>query len=203
MSVGFRPLLLPENKKNMTQGRIQYLNEKPFGNKTLYSFKLFEDETLYMCGDKAIPAKKGDYVTFDATQNPKGQTIVNTRTLQVKQAEVQTARTGGFVKDTGKDDYWNKREARDLDTQKKIEWQASRNSAIAAANVILANGALKMPAKEAGKYEAVLALIDELTARFHAQTLNVLTDKAPDAAENREQMPTEVEASDDEAGWDE
>jgi hypothetical protein len=191
---------LTENKKNMAQGRIQYLNEKPFGNKTLYSFKLFDDETLYMCGDRPPPAKKGDFVTFDYKENQKGQSIVDPKTIKAKEAEVVQANTYKVSGGAQKEGYWQDRQKSDDARQKKIEWQAARNSAIAAVDVILKNGALKMPAKEKDKYEAVMALIGDITATFYTQTQN-------GGSTEKEVLPTTVETEQDEPkmedGWDE
>lgn len=81
----------------------------------------------------------------------------------------------------GKDTYWADKEKRDIITQKAIQFQASRNSAIAALDVLLKVEAVKLPAKQADKYDAALALLDELTARFQEQTTAVMTGKAPKA----------------------
>ncbi len=178
------------------QGRVTYVNEKPWNGKVLYSFKLANDEALYMCGNTKPNITKNDFIEFDAQTNPKGQTIVDTKTIRKKEAQVVQA------KEAGRDAYWSKREQSDDTRQNKIEWQAARNSAIAAADLILKNGALKMPAKEAAKYDAVLALVGELTQMFYDQTKTQSTSAVPAAA--AEVVPeTEVHTDGQDDGWDE
>jgi len=72
-----------------------------------------------------------------------------------------------------KDDYWKKREERDVEVQKAIQFQASRNAAIAAVGVLLTNGAVSLPTKKAEQMDAVLELIDKITARYDTATSNL------------------------------
>lgn len=72
-----------------------------------------------------------------------------------------------------KDDYWSRKEERDLEVQKAIQYQASRNAAIAVLDVMLKAGAVKLPSKQADQYDAVLAVVDEITAHFNTQTSNL------------------------------
>jgi hypothetical protein len=72
-----------------------------------------------------------------------------------------------------KDDYWKRREERDLETQKRIQLQSARNSAIAAAEVIVNTGAIKLPAQQNKKYDSVLSLIDEITAKYYNDTVEL------------------------------
>ena len=146
------------------QGKVAFVNERNWQGKTLHSFKLVDDEALYVCGTVKPRINKGDFVTFEAKPNPKGQMVVDLNSMQAKEAEVVTAGIAGKAAWGGKSGY------NDDKRQRTIEWQAARNSAIAAAQVILGNGALKMPAKESAKYEAVMALISELTKQFFEET---------------------------------
>jgi membrane-bound inhibitor of C-type lysozyme len=148
------------------QGRIKFLNEREWNGKSLYSFKLENDEASYMCGGDKPNASKGDFVTFEVRQNQKGQNIVDVKTLAVKKSEV----VSGAAPSAGREGYWSQREKSDDTRQSRIEWQAARNSAIALADVILKNAALKMPAKETAKYDAVVALVAELTTKFFEET---------------------------------
>ena len=89
---------------------------------------------------------------------------------QRPQQQQQRSQGGGGM---SKDDYWARKEERDIETQKKIQYQASRNTAIAALDVLLKAEAVKLPAKQADKYDAALALIDELTEHFQQGTDNL------------------------------
>lgn len=86
---------------------------------------------------------------------------------QRQQAPQQRQAAGGPA---GKDDYWARKEERDVDVQKAIQYQASRNAAIAALDSMLTVEAVKLPAKQADKYDAYLALLEELTDHFNKQT---------------------------------
>lgn len=169
---------------NNNKGTVAFVNEKVFNNSVLHSFKLRDDNTLYMCGKDKPAIAKGNYIEFEAYEDSQGRTVVVPATITVREAEVLQPGTvtsgkpaySAYRKPFGKtdagakDEYWKKREESDNARQKTIEYQAARNSAIAAATVILSNSALKLPAKEADKYAAVMGLIGDLTARFFAET---------------------------------
>lgn len=138
------------------QGNVAFVNEKNWNGKTLYSFKLQNDPTLYTCGMTKPTVSKGDYITFEGKETNNGRFEVDVRSINVKKAEVVTPNKGYFRDDSKR--------------QETIEWQAARNSAIAAAGVILQAGALKLPAKEADKYSVVTMLISELTHKFFKET---------------------------------
>lgn len=176
------------------QGKVAFVNERPWNGKMLYSFKLADDDALYVCGTSKPQVTKGDFVTFEAKSNPKGQMVVDLNTIEAKKAEVVTAGKGnwGYAKGPNED----KR-------QRTIEWQAARNSAIAAAQVVLSNGALKLPAKESAKYECVMALIGELTKQFFDETAT-LGEKPKEATLPSVEKAEPAEAEEGEPGdeWD-
>jgi len=175
------------------QGRIEFLNEKPWGNKTLYSLKLSGDNTLYMCGGDKPQASRGDYVNFDVSVNQKGQAIVGAKTLKVMESEVNTPQTAGVSRS-----FTTPFKKNDDDRQRRIEWQAARNSALTAAGLLLGGGALKMPAKETAKYAAIMAMIADLTKQFFNETATL--GEVPEAVvKEPEEKP---EAVDDEGSWD-
>lgn len=141
-------------------------------------------------GFNGVPCQQGDTVSFTVEQNGQYANVAR-NSLQVingggapqqpqqqpYQAPAQTyakpqrrqAPTSGGGGVT-KDDYWKNREERDVETQKRIQLQASRNSAIATASAALAAGILPVPAKKADAFDAFVAVIDELTERYNNQT---------------------------------
>lgn len=178
------------------QGKVAFVNERPWQGQMLYSFKLANDEALYVCGTTKPNVVKGDFVTFEAKENKRGQMAVNMSSIVRKEGEVLSPSDGA------KPQGWAKSGFNDDKRQRTIEWQAARNSAIAAAQVILSNGAIKLPAKESGKYDAVMALIADLTKQFFAETATL--GEAPKVAEV--QLPevdtTETEDGDKGDEWD-
>jgi hypothetical protein len=165
------------------QGNVAYVNEKNWNGKTLYSFKLKDDQTLYTCGMTKPQMSKGDYVTFEGKETNNGRFEVDVRSINVKKAEVVTPQKGYFRDDSKR--------------QETIEWQAARNSAIAAAGVILQAGALKLPAKEADKYAVITMLISELTHKFFKETKTLGVEleipKVDEVKAEAEQMPEDWE----------
>lgn len=167
------------------QGTIAYVNEKNWNGKTLYSFKLANDQTLYTCGTQRPAAAKGDFVTFEGKELANNRFEVDLRSINVRKAEVAVAGRSFPRFDDSK-------------RQETIEWQAARNSAIAAAGVILQAGALKLPAKEADKFAVVTMLISELTNKFFKETktlgVEIETPKAEAEPEKKaEEMPEDWE----------
>ncbi len=179
------------------QGKVAFVNERNWQGKNLYSFKLADDEALYVCGTSKPQISKGDFVTFEANPNPKGQMVVNLASLEAKKVEVVSAGSAGKAAWGGKSGY------NDDKRQRTIEWQAARNSAIAAAQVVLSNGALKLPAKESAKYEAVMALIGELTKQFFDETAT-LGEKPKTATLPTVEEPEKAEKEEGNVGdeWD-
>ena len=170
-------------------GKIAFVNEKNWNGKTLYSLKLQNDDALYMCGERKPNANKGDFVSFGFKEGGNGRHSVDVKTIEVKKAEVVSAGSGNFGK--MENTSYDKR-------QETIEYQAARNSAIAAANVILTAGALKLPAKEADKYKVVVELIHDLTGRYFAETKTL--GKGPDPEEVKAEA--EAETATAEEAWD-
>lgn len=72
-----------------------------------------------------------------------------------------------------KDQYWENKEKRDVRVQRQIQHQASRNSAIELVKVAVQADALALPAKKADKMDALVALVNELTDQFNADTVAV------------------------------
>lgn len=177
----------------MYQGNVAFLNERKWNNKTLYSLKLRDDDTLYLCGERRPNARQGDYVTFEAEENAKGQFVVDVKTVKAKAAEVVMAKSSGLGKFQANS--YDKR-------QETIEYQAARNSAIAAVGVILEAGAFKLPAKEADKYGIVLGLISELTDKFFKETKTLGAKPSLPEAEEPEQDETDGDEDSMNGDWD-
>ena len=145
-----------------------------------------------MCGERKPNANKGDFVSFGYKEGGNGRHSVDVKSIQVKQAEVVQAGAApmGRMEST-----FDKR-------QETIEYQAARNSAIAAANVILTAGALKLPAKEADKYKVVVELIHDLTGRYFAETKTLGKGPAPEEVKAEAEMQSASATESGEEAWD-
>lgn len=138
------------------------------------------------CGFNGVPCKKGDQVQFDVVQNGQYANC-KVETMQIlgaaqPQAQQQQASYGnsgakksyaprqGASPAASKDDYWTKKEERDVVTQTVIQLQASRNAAIAVCSSALSAGILPLPAKKADAFDAFLAAVDEVTQRYEVSS---------------------------------
>lgn len=162
-------------------GQVQAVSQR--GNAT----NIQVNGQWFGCGFNGVPCKKGDQVQFDVVQNGQYANC-KVETMQIlgaaqPQAQQTNTYSGGAKKSYGgqqrapggsvaasKDDYWTKKEERDVVTQTVIQLQASRNAAIAVCSSALAAGILPVPAKKADAFDAFLAAVDEVTQRYEASS---------------------------------
>jgi hypothetical protein len=121
----------------------------------------------------------GDVVEFVATQNDKGYwngkgNVTNhgqpAAPVMTSAPAIPTQRAPSNT--LSKDDYWVNREARDLDTQKRIQFQASRNASIAFVDLLLKYDAVQFAAKSTkeNKADAIEGLVNHYTMEFNDAT---------------------------------
>ena len=91
-----------------------------------------------------------------------------------------TGGTGGM----NKGEYWDKKESRDIERQTVIEHQSSRNAAIELVRVMSEAGIASFGTKKADQYDACLALVDRITARFNSDVEGVRKDGLPVSEDN-------------------
>lgn len=137
-------------------GIVQKISAFPYRGKNLMSFTLQGTQGFFQLGEKSPSFLEGQSLEFSADAGKRANSFnVDFSSIKVVQGNTQTAgtpaqvaagnvtpirqRAGAAVR-TGdimsKDDYWRRREERDLLTQKRIERQSCRNSAIALASVL-------------------------------------------------------------------
>ena len=191
-------------------GKIQHINEKEYNGKILRSFKLANEQPYFGTGTEPIPAIKGDFVTFDGKVDAKGNVSVDLSTFKVtgnsavdkiaQNAVVRAANKGSAsfaTKAASKDAYWENREIRDIETQKTIQLQSSRNSAIALASALLQANAVAgyEKAKAQDKMDIICALVQHLTDKFQDES-------AGNRAEAKQPEPTLEEMEKESGDWD-
>lgn len=140
---------------------------KDFGDQTAWSFTLRGDRTFYRLGNKKPAFSEGDSVQFEVemkgqnayargvSQWAAGDVVQNHPVQNVAQAAPRTA-----------DDFWRRKELRDVETQKRIELQSCRNSAIEMVGLLAKMEAVKLPAKQADKVPVVEELVNHYTLYF-------------------------------------
>lgn len=119
-----------------------------------YAIKL--PDAWYGTGEKSDPGlRQGDMIKFEYAMNGAFRNIVkNTLTKLPNDAP----KAGNAQPKSN----W----VPDADRQKSIIFQSSRKDAIEVAKLALAQGAVSLPAKKADQMGALMALIDEITARY-------------------------------------
>lgn len=168
-------------------GNVQRITTRQAGRGTATNIQV--NGQWYGCGFNGVPCQEGDVIQFTATQNGQYWNA-DVRTIQVlsggggqqQQAPAQQRQQQGPARAQGgnarassggsRDAYWEKKEERDVITQKVIQLQASRNSAIAVCSAAVSAGILPLPTKKADAFDAFLAAVDEVTARFERDAAN-------------------------------
>jgi len=151
---------------NNVTGTIKKIKATPRNKGMAYNF-VMDDNVWY--GHGFVPPKfqEGDTITFSyevkgTFKNVIPNTVRITQAAPAPSPEVSdvptpTKSAGGYS-----------------NTQVAIQYQASRNSAISVIEMALQAGALPMPTKKADQYDAILALVDDLTVQFHVKTDKVV-----------------------------
>jgi len=129
---------------------------------------LMDDDQWYGLGRNAAPGVfDGATVRFSWVQNGKYKNITE-GTVQVKegaptQTKSYTQKASGGASDYAKKEkYWLDKEQRDIDTQKRISYQAAMNTSINLVNTMLEGGFMTAPkGKVADKHEAYMAMVYE------------------------------------------
>lgn len=165
------------------KGEIQFVNEKEWKGKTLYSFKLQDDKTYYRTGTKKPKGvEKGNVVSFEAEENEDGRSAnVDNDTFKVV-GKGSSGSSGGSSGGGGGSN------------SADIQYQSARKDALTLVQLFVAAAALKLPAKEAAKAEALEALVDKYTALYYVD----IGTKAAVARSKGEDEEAPAEEPDDE-----
>lgn len=154
----------------MPAAKGQVVSVKNYPKNT--NFKL-DDGEFYggFNSDIRTTINEGDVVEFEWQQNGKfknviGGTLTNHGNSGQQQQAAQSAPQGGTSKAS---DYVDSR-------QLSIHYQSSRNAAIEFVRLALEQETVKLPTKQADKYDALEALVKEQTDRFHVQLEQVIKD---------------------------
>lgn len=189
----------------MIKGVVQKIMVNPqYG---LTSFVIKGQDGFFSLGKDKPTFKEGDAIQFDTQQqgkytyarniapwtesgavsSPPVASIANASSNSsfTPRAGKRSWNGGGSSGTNEKDEYWRRKEERDLakegeyaQTQKRIEIQAARNAAIETAKTMWQFDITPKPKKATEHYDAFLALVEELTdkyiqstaGRFHIET---------------------------------
>lgn len=173
----------------MIQGVVSKIIEKPFGNKTFYSFGLKGVDGFFGTGMKR-PPKEGVYVKFNSKNNSRGYPEVD-GSIEIVADQVagpteSVANTVGAQASKagagGQSAYWDRKEARDIANDSARELGASRNTAISLIDLALKNEVFKLPAA-AKREEFLWTVLEKYTNRLMGRSeAPVETVKEPEQA---------------------
>lgn len=126
------------------------------------------DGTWYGFGFEQPDFAQGDEIEFDTIQRGQYTNVDPKSVKKLGSAPAQSSNSGS----TGgngmtKGDYWDRKEEADKDRQRVIQYQASRNAAIETLGVLVSNGLVQVPTKNADKYDFAISMIDQLTAEYN------------------------------------
>lgn len=156
-------------------GVVKWMGGKTIKGRTYYSFNLVDVDGFFRCGQDEPQIKKGDMISFSYETDQWGDQVDKKSIVvldevkeEVKAAAPVKKQSGGTA--VGRDDYWANKEAADVDRQKIISLQAATNIATNIVTAALAADALSLPAKKAEKFDALLAMVeqvaDDLVVRY-------------------------------------
>lgn len=147
---------------SMVTGQVKAISQR--GN----AFNIRVDDDWYGYGFNKPAFNKGDTISFDFQQRGNFKNV-DAKTVQVGASapaqQAAPASGGSAPAKSGRDFGAN---------QVAIQYQASRNSAIALVSAALAAGEVTLPTKKGDRLDALLALVDDLTDQYHAKTDQVV-----------------------------
>jgi hypothetical protein len=187
---------------NQVRGVVQRTFEKEFNNKLLHSFTIKGQDGFFGCGTRRPPVEAGKSYEFEFSVDPKGRKNVNLNTLRPWESgeAISAPNVGSMVgknpnKSGGSEKFWEEKAAREIRNDGLRELGATRNTALTLVTLMLSNGAIKLPTKEANKEEVIYKLFEHYTAELlKAQT----PEAQPEVAEAK--VATD-DAAEEEAEW--
>lgn len=149
---------------------VQITVEKILERNGRYSF-VDEDGEWYGLNKSRPRFEEGDTVQFEFSRNGKYKNVEGTVHVvsggDAAPAAPKKARAADIMT---KDDYWARKEANDVYTQREIRWQASRNAALEFLKVALSVDALPLTKKGVDKEELLTEYLNVYTQQFYTDT---------------------------------
>lgn len=179
------------------KGYVDYVGSKDFGNRKLWSFRIRGVEKWFRTGSTDPKLQKNDHITFQFSETRGGSEVDVSTISRVDLGAGGDSVPNDSVPSTGynraasgyrkpssdaaeKDAYWRNKEARDLKNEghrlgneKRIQFQAARNAAIATVDILTRAGAIIVPEKKGAGAEAILGKIADLTQEYYESTTNL------------------------------
>lgn len=180
--------------KGQVRGKSSMVFNGKWGDVELWSFQVEGDNRYFRTGKTNPPVSDGDTISFEyETKQDKNNVDVDTITKiaaeDVQQApkpsgpkDQQQSTSGNTGGSTGagyynpqrdfsnKDNYWARKEARDLEVGERINFSASQRDAVSLVSAALAHDCLSFGnAAKGKKLDMLLESVDKVTERFVKQ----------------------------------
>ncbi len=153
------------------EGVVGYISSTPkYGS---YSFTIKGVDGFFKTGETRPPFKSGSFVRFEADD----QKMVAMKTLESSFREDTTPSAAPKV-------IIDPRLEQEKSRQRSIHFQSAHKDAIEITKLMMESESIKLPTTLKHRYDAVLALVDELTNRFFTQFENGTT-ALPQSAEKK------------------
>ena len=145
-------------------GVVERAGEKKWRDKTFFNFKLVDEDTLYLTGEKDLGVKEGDkvefkYELFNERPNVKSLEVVGSG--PVNKAKKSAGKAANDYKK--KDDYWTQKAEDDKTRQVIISYQAANKTAVDIVKMALEQEAISLGTAKAKKFDALMQVVDEVT----------------------------------------
>lgn len=163
------------------KGVVSSISSFDYQGKKLWSFQLNNDRSVYYrTGNTRPRAEEGQFVVFEGTAGKGNSVNVDTKSIQVKAAEAEATGVAIVAKAPASSggSNWPTKEEREA-TQKRIEIQSCRNSALEFIKILTGAEALKVPTKQAEKVEFYENLLSHYIDQF-------LKDNSGESTEGKE-----------------
>lgn len=161
------------------QGIVEEIQSSPAGRGTAYRIKV--QGAFYGCGFQPPSCAQGDNVSFNVEQRGKYmnvagpiQVLAQGQVPPQAQQEPSPQPQPASRAQSGREKYWEDKEKRDVQTQKAIRYQSSRNAAIEIVTSALENDALSLGQKKAEKLDNLLAIVNEITDVFEKDVQDII-----------------------------
>lgn len=162
---------------------------------------LMDDEQWYGLGYNKPDFEAGVQARFrwEQSDNGKYRNIIGKVQHKGEGRPAPQRQYNGRAKaPNGKDNYWTERAEKDVETQKRISYQAATNTALAFVTAALDREFIKMTGKN--KMEAFQALVEEEAMRFFRIYQEAPTFTTP-VEEIGEEPPADDESFEDDDEW--
>lgn len=134
---------------------------------TLYSIKLDGDERYFGAGFQDPGAAEGETISFEVKPDGKFWNLDPSTIKRHKSDPVVVSKS--VASNMSKDDYWKRKEDRDLLNDKLRNEGARRNTAIAFVELLFKTESLKLPTKIPDREAYILEMVNKYSEEFSSE----------------------------------